>query len=152
MIEEQKRRAREQKQQRDRERDRDREREREKEKDREKDTDRDRDRDSATVNERGKKTTDSAAPVKVCTAAHTHTHTQPFTALFPDHPGEPVPEQNFCTLWCKGRLTEADTPSIQLGTTPSGLTSTHLHHPAICFTGWMPFRPPNQQRQSTEGN
>jgi len=24
--------------------------------------------------------------------------------------------------------------------------------PLIFFTGWMPFLPPNQQRQSTEGN
>ena len=28
-----------------------------------------------------------------------------------DHPGEPVPEESFWTLWCKGRLTEADTPA-----------------------------------------
>jgi len=40
-----------------------------------------------------------------------------------------VPEENFWTLWCKGRLTEADTPTIWLGATPSGLTSAHLHHP-----------------------
>jgi len=40
-----------------------------------------------------------------------------------------VPEENFWTLWCKGRLTEADTPTIRLGATPSGLTSAHLHHP-----------------------
>jgi len=32
-------------------------------------------------------------------------------------------------LCCKGRLTEADTRSIRLGTTQSGLTSAHLHHP-----------------------
>jgi len=25
-----------------------------------------------------------------------------------------VPEENFWTLWCKGRLTEADTPTIRL--------------------------------------
>jgi len=36
----------------------------------------------------------------------TTTILQPF---FRDHPGEPVPEENFWTLWCKGRLTEADT-------------------------------------------
>jgi len=29
-------------------------------------------------------------------------------------------------LWCKGRLTEADTPTIWLGATPSGLTSAHI--------------------------
>jgi len=67
-------------------------------------------------------------------------------------PGELVPEENFWTLWCKGRLTEADTLTIRLGANPSGLTSAHLHHPPIFFTGWMPFLPPNQQRQNTEGN
>jgi len=46
-----------------------------------------------------------------------------------DHPGEPVPEENFWTLWCKGRLTEADTPTIRLSATPSGLTGAHLHNP-----------------------
>ena len=34
----------------------------------------------------------------------------------------------FWTLWCKGRLTEADTSTIRLGATPSGLSSAHLHH------------------------
>jgi len=68
-----------------------------------------------------------------------------------DHPGKPVPEENFWTLWCKGRLTEADTQTIRLGATPSGLTSAHLHRPPYIFTGRMPFLPPNQQRQSTEG-
>jgi len=29
--------------------------------------------------------------------------------LFRDYPGVPVPGENFWTLWCKGRLTEADT-------------------------------------------
>jgi len=29
--------------------------------------------------------------------------------FFRNHPGEPVPEENFWTLWCKGRLTEVDT-------------------------------------------
>jgi len=60
-----------------------------------------------------------------------------------------VPGENFWTLWCKGRLTEADTPTIRLGATPSGLTSAHHHHYPI-FTGQMPFLPPNQQCQSTE--
>jgi len=72
-----------------------------------------------------------------------------------------VPEQNFWTLWCKGRLTQAVTPTIRLGATPSGwaplhpagrhsirlgatpsgltsATSTILH----LFTGRMPFLPP----------
>jgi len=45
------------------------------------------------------------------------------------HPDEPVPEENFWILWCKERLTEADTLTIRQGATPSELTSAHLHHP-----------------------
>ena len=65
-------------------------------------------------------------------------HHNRFTVLFRDHPGEPVPEENFWTLWCKGRLTEADTQTIQLGATPSRLTSAHLHHPAISLQAGCP--------------
>ena len=83
------------------------------------------------------------------TPHHTTTILWPFCR---DHPGEPVPEQNFWTSWYKGRLTEADTPTIRLGATPSRLTSAHLHHPPHFFTGRMSFLPPNQQRQGTEGN
>jgi len=83
---------------------------------------------------------------------HHHTTTTVLWSFFRDHTGEPVPEENFWTLWCKGRLTEADTLKIQLGATPSGLTSAHLHHPPIFCMGQMPFLLPNQQCQSTEGN
>jgi len=31
----------------------------------------------------------------------THTHTTVLRPFFWDHPGEPVPEENFWTLWCK---------------------------------------------------
>jgi len=82
----------------------------------------------------------------------TTTTTTVLRPFFRDHPGEPVPEENFWTLWCKGRVTEADTSTIQLGITPSGLTSAHLHHPPYFFTGRMPFLPPNQHCQSAEGN
>jgi len=46
--------------------------------------------------------------------------------IIPPHPHHNrfttrVPEDNFWTLWCKGRLTEADTLKIRLGATPSGL-------------------------------
>jgi len=61
---------------------------------------------------------------------HTTAVLRPF---FGDHPGELVPEENFWTLWCKGRLTEADTLTIWLGVTPSGLTSAHLHHPPFLY-------------------
>jgi len=59
---------------------------------------------------------------------HTTTVLRPF---FRHHPGdgEPMPEENFWTLCCKGRLTEADTLTIWLGATASRLTSAYLHHP-----------------------
>jgi len=80
-----------------------------------------------------------------------NTTTTVLWAFFQDHPGQPVPE-NFWTLWCKGRLTEVDILTIRLGATPSGLTSAHLTIPPYFFTDRMPFLPPNQQCQSTEGN
>jgi len=82
---------------------------------------------------------------------HTHTHTTILRPFFRDHPGEPVPDENFWTSWWKGRLTETDTQTIRLGATPSWLTSVHLHYPPF-FSGRMPFLPPSQQSQSTEGN
>jgi len=75
------------------------------------------------------------------TPPHTTTVLQPF---FRDHPGEPVPEENFWTLWCKGRLTEANTPTIWLGATPSGITSVCLHHPPYFLQAGCPScRPTN---------
>jgi len=75
------------------------------------------------------------------------TKTTTATVLWPffrDHPGEPVPEENFWTLWCKGRLTEADTLTIWLGATPSVLTSGHLHHSPIFLQAGCPScRPTN---------
>jgi len=68
--------------------------------------------------------------VTLCFTTITTTVLWPF---FRDHPVEPVPEENFWTLWCKGRLTEADTPTIRLGATPSRLNSAHLHHPPIFY-------------------
>jgi len=44
-------------------------------------------------------------------------------------------KRNFWTLWCKGRLTEADALTSRLGAITSGLTSAYLHHPPIFFTG-----------------
>ena len=48
-------------------------------------------------------------------------HTTVLRPYFRDHPGEPVPEENFWTLWCKGTFTEADIPTIRLGATACGL-------------------------------
>jgi len=63
----------------------------------------------------------------------THTHTTVLRPFLRDNTGEPMPEENFWTLWCKGRLTEADTQTICLGDTSSGLTSAHLHYPHIFY-------------------
>jgi len=79
-----------------------------------------------------------------------HTTTTVLWHFFRDHPGELVPEENFWTLWRKGRLTEADTDhpagrhSIQTNKCPPP-SSPHFS------TGRMAFLPPNQQCQSTEG-
>jgi len=53
-----------------------------------------------------------------------HTTTTILRPFFQDHTDGPVPEDNFWTLWCKGRLTEEDTLTIRLGATPTGPTST----------------------------
>jgi len=42
------------------------------------------------------------------TTTTTTTILRPF---FQDHPGEPVPDENLWSLWCKGRLTETHRPS-----------------------------------------
>ena len=77
-------------------------------------------------------------PADRSTQKPTTTITTVLRPFFRDHPGEPVPEENFWTLWCKGRLTEADTPTIRLGATPSGLSSAHLHHPPIFLQAGCP--------------
>jgi len=64
--------------------------------------------------------------------------------FFRDHPSEPVPEENLWPLWCKGRLTEADTPTIRLGAIPSELTSAHLRHiPHFLRAGCLSCCPTN---------
>jgi len=73
-----------------------------------------------------------------------HRTTTVLRPFFRDHPGEPVPEENFWTLWCNGRLIEADTLTIRLGATQSGLTSAHLHHPPIFLqAGCLSCHPTN---------
>jgi len=72
----------------------------------------------------------------------TTTDTTVLRPFFQDHPREPEPEENFWTLWCKGRLTEADTDY------PAGRHSIRTNQcpPApspIFFTGRIPFLLPN---------
>jgi len=77
-----------------------------------------------------------------------------FTALFPGPPGWASGRRELLDFLVQGMiklLTEADTPTIWMGITPSGLSIAYLHHPPY-FTDRMPFLPPNQQCQSTEGN
>jgi len=78
---------------------------------------------------------------------YTTPHHNRFTALFRDHPAEPVPEENFWTLWCKGRFIEAYTLTIRLGATPSGLTSAHLHHPRRTTGAQQPCKNTEQYQQ-----
>jgi len=52
-----------------------------------------------------------------------HTTTIVLRPFFQDHLGEPVPEENFWTLWCKGRLTEAD-----VSANPAGRHSIRTNH------------------------
>jgi len=64
--------------------------------------------------------------------------------FFRNNPGEPVPEENFWTLWRKERLTEADTRTIRLGATPSGLTVPTSTIPHIFLRAGCPScRPTN---------
>jgi len=57
-----------------------------------------------------------------------------------------VPEENFWTLWCKGRLTEADTPTIRLGATPSGLTSATTIPPFFYRPEALPAAQPTMSK------
>jgi len=45
---------------------------------------------------------------------------------------------------------EAEVLTVQVGTTPTGLTAPPPTTSPRFFTGRVPFLPPNQQRQSTE--
>jgi len=62
-----------------------------------------------------------------------HTTTTVLRTFFRDQPGKLVPDENFWTSWCKGRLTEVDTTTIRQGATPFGLTSAHLHQPPFFY-------------------
>jgi len=52
----------------------------------------------------------------------------------------------------QGKIMEAEVLTVWVGATTTGLTAPPPPQPARFFTGRMPFLPPNQQRQSTEGN
>jgi len=77
-----------------------------------------------------------------CIYITTPPHATVLRPFFRDHPGEPVPEENFWTLWWKGRLGEADTTTIRLGATAPGPTSAHLHHPPYFLQAGCPSSRP----------
>jgi len=85
-------------------------------------------------------TVSKAALMSIINLLHSshHNHHNRFTALFPVPLGWAGARRELRTLWCKGRLIEADTLTIRLGATPSGLTSAHLHHPPfVLLQNWQ---------------
>jgi len=82
---------------------------------------------------------------------HTHTHNR-VTAFFVGPPACASARRELLDFMVQGKTNRGRTQTIRLGATPSGLTIANLHHAPIFFTRWMPFLPPNQWCQSTEGN
>jgi len=72
-----------------------------------------------------------------------HWTAQPFYGPFSGTTWWAVARENLGTLWCKGRLTEADTLTIWPGATPSRLSSAHCHHPPFLQAGCPSSRPTN---------
>ena len=61
-----------------------------------------------------------------------HTHTSILRPFFRECPGEPVPEENFLLdFMVQGEITEADTLTIRMGATPSGLISNPPSSPVF---------------------
>jgi len=67
-------------------------------------------------------------------STHTHDVLWPF---FQDHPSEPVPEESLWAFMVQLKITEADTPIVQVGATPSRLIMdpppSSLHFYAGCL-------------------
>jgi len=84
---------------------------------------------------------------------HAYTHTPIYRPFVQDYPGEPVPEGK--TNLDFTEATDSEWQWHQLGHMQV-CTSLQAHNhtstpPLSFFTGRMPFLPPNQQLQSTEG-
>jgi len=83
---------------------------------------------------------------------HTHTHTR-LTALFPGLPGK-AGTRKVKSIWILLRQETVSDSGISWAICKSAPRSRQTTMPAphhSVFTGRMPFLPPNQQRQSTEG-
>jgi len=69
---------------------------------------------------------------------HTHTHNR-FMALFLGPPGWAGARRELLDSLTQWKInTEADTQTIRLGATPSGLTRAHFHHPPIFLEAGCP--------------
>jgi len=83
---------------------------------------------------------------------HTHTH---LTALFPGLPRW-AGTRKVKPIWILLKQEAVSGGGISWAICKSAprsrQTTTPAPHHSIFFTGWMPFLPPNQQRQCTEGN
>jgi len=86
------------------------------------------------------------------TITHLHTHNR-FTALFPGPPGWAGGRRELLDFMVQGKINRGRHTDH-----PAGRHSSRTNQcppppsPPIFFAGQMPFLPPNQQRQSTEGN
>jgi len=86
--------------------------------------------------------------IAISTTTTTTTVLRPF---FWDHPGEPVPEKNFWTFMAQGKINRGRHTDHQAGRRSIRTNQCQPPPSPPYFTDWMPFLPPNQQRQSTEG-
>ena len=84
---------------------------------------------------------------------HTHTHTPVLWPFVRDYPGEPVRKRKNRSgfYWSKRQWVAMASagPYASLHLAPDRYHTSSS--PLSFFTGRMPFLPPNQQRQSTEG-
>ena len=85
---------------------------------------------------------------------HTHTHTHPFNGPFPGLPGW-AGTRKVKPIWILLKQETVSCSGISWAICKSARRSRQItipapHHSSF-FTGRMPFLPPNQQRQSTEG-
>jgi len=89
---------------------------------------------------------------------HTRTHTQTHTRLTALCPGLPrwAGTRKLKPIWIFLKQQTVSGSGISWAICKSAPYSREITMPAPhhskCFTGRMPFLPPNQQRQSTEGN
>jgi len=90
--------------------------------------------------------------IEVIAEHYTHTHIH-LTALFPGLPGW-VSTRKVTPIWIFVKQETASGSGISWAICKSAHRSRQITTPAphhSVFTGQMPFLPPNQQRQSTEG-